>query len=55
MQSKLFTGGKHTKRSIDRKKYLESELDGGDSSNELDSKFNLEPINHFKDLQTAQL
>ena len=33
--------------------YSESLQNGGDSSNELDSKFNLEPINHFKDLQTS--
>ena len=42
--------GKHTKR---QKIYSESLQNGGDSSNELDSKFNLEPINHFKDLQTS--
>ena len=33
--------------------YSESLQEGGDSSNELE--LNLEPINHFKDLQTAQL
>ena len=37
------------------KKYSKSLPEGGEFSHELDSKFNLDPINHFKDLQTDQL